>query len=120
MTTISIMPESTTAGDRTYRAVAGQVQSVGKTPGEALDALTSQLSEAETSTLVVVQSLRPDRFFTAEQQQRLAELMQRWRAARDTGRALPPDEQAELDALVEAELRGAAARTAALLGQQGR
>src|SRR5262249_40081801 len=119
MTTISIMPENTSTGDRAYRAVAGQVQSVGKTPGEALDALTSQLSEAETSTLVVGQSLCPDQFFTAQQQQRLAELMQRWRAARDAGTALPPEEQAELDALVEAELRGAAARAAALLGQQG-
>ncbi len=119
MTTISIMPESTSTGDRTYRAVAGQIQSVGKTPGEALDALTSQLGEAETGTLLVVQNLRPDRFFTAQQQQRLAELMRRWRAARDAGTALPPEEQAELDALVEAELRGAAARAAALLSQQG-
>ncbi len=118
MTTISIMPDNTPTGDGAYRAVAGRTQSVGRTPGEALDALTSQLSEAETGTLVVVQSLRPDRFFTAQQQQRLTELMQRWRAARDTGTMLPPDEQAELDALVEAELRGAAARAAALLGQQ--
>ncbi len=117
MTTISIMLEGTAAGNRAYRAVAGQLQSVGKTPGEALDALTSQLSEEEASTLVVVQSLRPDQYFTAQQQQRLAELMQRWRAARDAGTALPPKEQAELDALVEAELRGAAARAAALLGQ---
>ncbi|HKI30618.1 MAG TPA: hypothetical protein VKA46_01905 [Gemmataceae bacterium] len=120
MTTISIMPECTTTGDRAYRAVAGQIQSVGKTPGEALDAVTAQLSEAETSTVVVVQSLRPDHFFTAAQQQRLAELMQRWRTARDAGQALPPEEQAKLDTLVEAQLRGAAARAAFLLRQQGR
>lgn len=103
MTTISIMPESTTAGDRTYRAVAGRLQSVGKTPGEALDALTSQLSETESGTLVVVQNQRPDQFFTVQQQQRLAELTRRWRAARDAGAALPSEEQAELDALVEAK-----------------
>jgi len=119
MTTISIVPENTAAGHRSYRAVAGPIQSVGKTPGEALDALTAQLSETETNTLVVVQNRRPDQFFTAEQQQRMAELMQRWRAARDSGQTLPAEEQAELDALVEAELRGAAARAAALLRQQG-
>ncbi len=117
MTTIAIVPE--TAGDAgtTYRAVAGNAQSVGKTPGEALDALTSQLDEAETGTLVVVQQLRPDRFFTAQQQQRLAELMSGWRAARDSGAPWSADQQAELDALVEAELRAATERAAALVRQ---
>jgi hypothetical protein len=62
-----------------------------------------------------VQHRRPDEFFTAEQGQRLQELMGRWRAARDAQTALPPEEQAELDALVQAELRGAAARAAALV-----
>ena len=52
----------------------------------------------------------PDRFFTAEQLRRLAELMSRWRAARDSGGKLPLGEQAELEALVEAELDGAARR----------
>ena len=32
----------------------------------------------------------------------------------DAGRTLPPEEQAELEALVEAELRAATARAAAL------
>jgi len=64
---------------------------------------------------VIVQNLRPDRFFDADQQQRLAELMARWRAARDAGTSLPTTEQAELDALIEEELRGSAKRTAALL-----
>jgi hypothetical protein len=97
--------------------VAGEKQSVGATAGQALDALTAQLGEPQTTTLVVVQSLQPDSFFTAEQQQRLAELMPRWRAARDSGIPFPPDEQAELDALVEAELRAAAERSAALARQ---
>ena len=55
-----------------------------------------------------------DAFFTAEQQERLQQLMSRWREARDSGNALPPEEQAELDGLVEAELRASAARAAAL------
>lgn len=59
--------------------------------------------------------MRPDHFFTTEQQQRLQQLMARWRAARDAGSALPPEEQAELQALVEAEVRAATERAAALL-----
>ncbi|MGH7127094.1 MAG: hypothetical protein ACREJB_13340 [Planctomycetaceae bacterium] len=99
----------------TYRAVAGDKQSVGRTAGEALDGLATQLPEDEAGALVILLTLRPDRFFSAEQQQRLAELMQRWREARDQGRPLPTEEQAELDALVEAETRASADRAAALL-----
>jgi hypothetical protein len=46
------------------------------------------------------------------------ELMSLWRLARDQGKALPPDQQAELNTLVEAELEAATARTTALI-QQG-
>jgi hypothetical protein len=114
MTTIAIVPDSPATPPTGFRAVAGQRQSVGRTPGEALDALTAQLDADEAGTLLVIQHLRPDAFFTAEQRQRLGDLMARWRAARDRGAALPPDEQAELDALVAAELDAAARRAAAL------
>jgi hypothetical protein len=67
-----------------------------------------------------VQSLRPDRFFTAAQQQRLDALMARWRTLRDQGATLPADEHAELEALIEAELQASAARTAALADALGR
>ncbi|BBD59019.1 hypothetical protein NIES2109_17980 [Nostoc sp. HK-01] len=40
------------------------------------------------------------------------------RLARDQQQQLPPEQQAELDRLVEAELRAATARTSALI-QQG-
>jgi hypothetical protein len=63
----------------------------------------------------MIPSSKPDDLFTAAQQQRLAELMALWRTARDAGTTLPAQEQAELDALVEAELRAACARSAALL-----
>jgi hypothetical protein len=46
--------------------------------------------------------------------------MERWRAARDRGATLPADEQSELEALVETELRAAADRTAALADELGR
>ncbi len=61
--------------------------------------------------------LHPDEWFTAEQQQRLADLMACWRATRDAGTPLPAEEQAELDALARAELEAAARRSAALARQ---
>ena len=120
MTRVAILPIPTEQGHLSYHAIAGPKHAEGKTAGEALDALTAQLSADEASTLVIVQSLHPDRFFTAAQQERLAALMARWRMARDQGATLPAAEQAELEELIDAELRASAARAAALattLGQ---
>jgi hypothetical protein len=59
---------------------------------------------------------RPDSF-TAEQRQRLAELMAGWRAYRDAGAPFSPEAQAELDArLVRSELQAPAQRSAAQPG----
>ncbi len=110
MTTIAILPEGQGSPPR-YRAVAGESQTVG----EALDALTAQLDEEERGTLMVVQSFRPDRFFTATQRQRLEELWGRRHAARAAGAPLAAEEQAELEALVEAEVRASAGRSCPLL-----
>ena len=120
MTKVAILPVPTEQGDLAYRAIAGEKYAQGKTAGEALDALTAQLPADEASTLVVVQSLRPDRFFTAAQQQRLSTLMARWQTLRDQGVTLPADEQTELEALINAELQAAAARAAALADALGR
>ncbi len=114
---VAILPVSDASGERIYRAIAGDKQSTGRTVGEALDALTAQLEGSEFSTLLLIQSFRPDWFFSVQQQRRLSELMSLWRTARDRGQALPPEQQAELDSLVEAELRAATARTAALVQQ---
>jgi hypothetical protein len=114
MTNVAIFPVGTEGGDIFYHAIAGGKQSGGKTAGEALDALTAQLPEDEAGTLVVIQNLRPDRFFNAAQQRRLAELMEHWRRARDAGTTLSAEEQTELQSLVEAETRAAADRIAAL------
>ena len=74
MTAVAIVREGSEVGsDVCYRAIAhpGKAQSVGRTAGEALDALTAQLADEETGTLVVVQQMRPDRFFTEAQVARL-------------------------------------------------
>jgi hypothetical protein len=115
MTTVAILPETPGAAETRYLAISGKRHSVGQTAGQALDNLTAQFTDAEKQTLVVVRHLSADEFFNAEQCRRLEELMGRWRAARD-GQAPPlsADEQAELDSLVEAEVRAAGARAAAM------
>jgi hypothetical protein len=115
MTTVAILSIFDVNGEKSYRAIAGDKSSVGKTAGQALDALTAQLEEIEFSALLVIQSFRPDSFFGAEQQQRLSELMNLWRLARAQGQELLPEQQTELTDLVEAELKAATARTAAFL-----
>ena len=45
MTTITILPEK----NNSYRVVAGNKESTGRTAGEALDALTSQMEESEAA-----------------------------------------------------------------------
>ena len=115
MTTVAIVPIMDARGEKAYRAVAGNRRSTGKTAGQALDALTAQLEPAEVGGPLFVQSFQPDAWFTAAQQQRLAELMEGWRTARDRGEPFPPDRQAELERLIEAELTAAQRRTLALL-----
>jgi len=108
MTTITILPEKTD----NYRAIAGGKESTGRTAGEALDALTSQLEDEESGTLVIVQNRKADCFFNATQQACLSELLER----RAVG-TLSAEEGGELEGLVEAELDGARERAEALLDQ---
>ena len=105
MNTISIVAQDPALPGSGFLAIAGDKQSTGKTAGQALDGITSQLPENDVLTLVVVQSHRPDRFFTSQQIARLQELMSQWRQARDAKKAMPAADQAELEALVDAETR---------------
>jgi hypothetical protein len=106
MMTITILPEKTNG----YRAVAGDKESTGRTAGEALDALASQLDDEEGGTLVIVQNHKADRFFNNAQRERLASLMQLREA-----KSLSAEEERELESLIEAELDGARRRAEALL-----
>ena len=98
----------------------GGKQSTGRTLGEALDGLSTQFDEEDGPTLIVIQSLRPDRFFTANQQDRLKDLMAKWRTARDQDTQLPIEENIELEALLDAEVEAAGKRAASLLHEVGR
>ena len=110
MTRVTVLRDDAGADAATYRAVGGQAQAVGRTAGEAVDALAARLPEDEGGTLIIVRDLRPDPFFTAEQRRRLEELMGCWRAARDAGGDLSAEELDELQGLVDAEVEATARR----------
>ena len=117
MTSVTILPVPTHQGGVVYCAASNGKRSQGATPGEALDALNAQMSDVDRSTVVIVQNRQPDEYFTSDQQQRLRDLMTRWREYRHVGKSLPEPELAELNALVDAELEGATARAAAMVNE---
>ncbi len=119
MTRMTILPVRTGKG-KSYFAVAGNKQAFGNTAGQALDALTVQLTPEETAAVVIVQPMRPDEFFGAAEQQRLEELMEKWRIARELNQVLAAGEQVELESLIEKELLASAARTRAILDELAR
>lgn len=114
MSAIAVLPDDP-ATPTHFRAVGGGKQFVAPTVGEAVGGLTAELGPPTETTLVVVQPMKPDRFFTAEQQSRLAELMAAWRTARDAGGSFPPADQGELDSLIQAEVVAATERARQLL-----
>lgn len=114
MTTVEVSAHN--QNGKGFRAVSGEKESFGKTVGQAIDALTLQLENGDTDTLVIVQRFQPDEFFSADQQKRLGYLMQKMRDARDLGKMLPQDEWSELEGLVEAELEGSARRAEKMAG----
>lgn len=59
-------------------------------------------------------SFNADQFFNQQQKQRLSELMNLWKQARNEGQSFSKELQTELDNLVEIELKAATARTAFL------
>jgi len=113
MTSVSIHKEQSEDDMERYRAVAGSHQSVGRTPGEALDALNAELGSAESSSLVVVQQMRPDAYFTEDQYVRLSDLLER-------NAELTCAEREELERLVREELLASARRAEALADALGR
>ncbi|MCY7376265.1 MAG: hypothetical protein LH472_09885 [Pyrinomonadaceae bacterium] len=118
MTTVVVL--SNNRNGKTFRAISGEKESFGKTVGEALDAMTEELKLKGSNAVVYVQDFRPDEFFTEAQQTRLAELMQKWRSARDTGASLSVEERTELENLIETELEGSAKRTEKMANQLGK
>lgn len=98
----------------TFRAISGKKHSVGKTIGEAVDALVSQFSNDEKETLFISPHFQPDEFFTLQQQERLSQLMEKLRLAENENKEMNAEERAELEMLINAELDGSAMRTKAI------
>jgi hypothetical protein len=117
VTKVTIIAENPDSPNGTFRATAGGHETVGRTAGAALDALAEKLDETQTNTLIVVQNMRPDEFFTAAQQQRLTGLLAKRREALDAGRQMDPGDATELESLVDAELDGTARRAAAMIAE---
>lgn len=114
MIKVAIYRESADPESPPFRAVSGKRQAMGRTAGEALDALTSQVPEEEDDTLVILRNMRPDRFFDAEARERLEQLMALKREAMVGRSVLAAQEEVELEQLVDAELRSATERAIAL------
>jgi len=114
MTKVAVYHESADPESMPYRAVSGRSQAMGRTAGEALDALASQLPQEDADTLVIVRNMSPDRFFSAEQRRRLEELMALRREAIAGNSLLTAQEEAELEQLVDTEVRAATERATAL------
>ena len=108
MSAIAIRAEHSAAGLPQFRAVAGQRQSVGRTMGEALDALTAAWGTTFRRRQSSSNGSQPDVYFTAAQCTRMQELL----ARRAT---LTAAERAELETLIDAELEATIVRTESLL-----
>ena len=119
MTRVAVYHEPVDPENMPYRAVSRGSTAKGRTAGEALDALTSHLTPEETETLVIVRSMSPDRFFSAGQRQRLGDLMALRRDALARNASLGAEQQAELEQLIDAEVKATTARAAALIDELG-
>jgi hypothetical protein len=115
MQTITIFQESGKRKKRSYRAVRGEQQAEGKTPGQALDSLEKLSSSQGENSLVILQRFQVDAFFTQTQQERLKKLMTQLQETLKMDTTLSPAERAELERLIDAELAGAIARGASLI-----
>ncbi len=107
MTCIGIRTEECEPGEPRFRAIAGDRPSVGRTMGEALDALTADWGDDIPQTAVLIQRFQSDSYFTAAQYGRMQELLAH-RAS------LTAEERTELEALIDAELEATVARTGRL------
>ena len=107
MAAATIRTDIQAADNAKFIARTGNLRAVGRTMGEALDALASQWGEITQSVPVIIQHFGPDRFFTQPQFDRLKELRTRIGI-------LSAEELTELEALIDAELEATVARLDAL------
>ena len=117
--TIGIFQESGKQNKRRYRAVKGQQQAEGKTPGQALDSLEKLMTSEQkvASSLIILQRFQSDAHFSQTQIERLQALMTQFQNSIKSDDSFTLEEKAELEELVEAEWIAAIARGATILAQ---
>lgn len=120
MATVTVIEFSGEEGDRAYQASCGDLRGSGRTPGEALDAVAALRDGTTPRAIYVLSDSTPDEFFTDEQRERLALLMDQWRDARDRGSELPAELLTELQTLMHLELAGAGERAKVLADFQSK
>src|SRR5436305_3197540 len=108
MTGVTIHKEGIGKGQPRFRAIAGEAESLGRTMGEALDALTAGWGDNVRETAVLIQKVGPDAHFSQAQHDRMHRLLSR-------RESLMPRERSELEALIDAELDATIARTDSLV-----
>lgn len=109
----AIQPNERQAGEPRFRAISGKRQSLGQTAGEALDALNEEAGPDAEPSLVVVQQIGGDTFFTDAHYQRMQELLAR-------SESMTSDEQGELERLASEEIIASGERTKAIADALGR
>ena len=114
-TKVALSRDNTSPGEIEFRAVSAHNQGAGRTPGEALDALATQLPAGDADTFIIVRGLVPDQYFSATQREQLQDLMFKWRSARDQGTVLSEDDQNELEKLIDLEVQAAACRASGMM-----
>ena len=117
MTTITIVPEIEQKKLR-YKAICGNQETIGLTPGQALDLMeTSLITEGEpmNETLVIVQRFRADDLFTKQQQKKLQGLMEELHQYLASETKFSDVKQQELTDLAEAELEASIQRVTRII-----
>ena len=100
--------------ERRFAARAEGQSGYGETVGDALNELDTRIGPPNEMRVIIVQCFVPDEFFTADDQNRLRELMTARKTALAAGRELPEDQWSELQALIDKELEGTGRRASAV------
>lgn len=119
MTTITIFPELEQK-KLIYKAICGNQETTGLTPGQALDLMEASLiteGEPMAETLVILKRFHGDNLFTKQQQERLQELMDEFHQSLASKTEFSAIKQQELNTLVEAELEASIQRGTRIIKQ---
>ncbi|GEM_PF-4842328 len=100
-----------------YRAICGQQEATGKTPGQALDLIVNQEHHNLNHTIVILQGFSDDQLFTLSQQNQLKNLMTEFHQNLANEIQFSPEKHQELESLVNSELEATIERSQQILNE---